>query len=272
MKNQSRKKVVKMTDDERDEMKKTTADIRRFFEEKTVPHRPEVSPIIFKSNLDVLSNMVKCRLPPDASIPGRRTTGGEVRLSPDVKYERRGGREDTGTGIVAGMPRRERRDQLQETPSMFADTLCGERRDRYCETKTLNNENVAVCADARKDARSIVRKTVCRDAVSDERGCNGLSQLCNACNESCKPGTHQDDRKGDKVCNVRVYGSGNGNEGCSNITSLKTKPSEVSGGLKAKISLWEMKIGGTLNEKLERKHMESTADRGSSRSGGTDRK
>ena len=205
--------------------------------------------------------------PPDVvCVPrgGRDDDDNVAVVKPHQKTEYEGGRRR----LVAGMPSSGRRDQLREAPSIVAGMLYGERRDHCSETETPSIASNAVYTDARRDVPSIVVNTMCQGAVSDVRGCVDGTEVCN---DSYKPGTHQGDRGGDEVCNDRVYEPGNGDEGCSDITSLKTKPSEVSGGLKARISLWEMKIGGIVNEK-ERNHTRSTADRGSSRSNSTDRK
>ena len=163
---------------------------------------------------------------------------------------------------------------------MVTGTLRGGRRDHCSET--LRNavqrddkqddagvDGGTVYVDAKKDVLNARMNTVCQGAVSEGRGCVDVTQVFN---DTYKPGTHQGNRGGDEVCNGRVFESGNGDEGCSEITSLKTKPSEVGGGLKAKISLWAMKIGGILDEKMVRKHTRSAADGDSSCSDSTDRK
>ena len=75
--NSSCKKVVRMTEEEREDLRKTTADIRMFFEGKakkdntTTTPNTEVSQFIVKSNACCSSEMVKCRRPVEVRMPGR---------------------------------------------------------------------------------------------------------------------------------------------------------------------------------------------------------
>ena len=146
-----------------------------------------------------------------------------------------------------------------------ADTLCGgDRADEGGDRPPDNRDQLNVVMNAGTRSYDDVDVSVRRGRVS---GCQSDDVFVD-------PGTHQDSRGGGEVRVGRDEVPGDGHEGGNTFASLRTKPKEVGGGLKAMVHLWEMKSGGgdLLNEKLERKTTRSAAVMKSERVFGTDRK
>ena len=234
--NNSRRKVTKMTQKEEEDIKKTTADIRLFFEgrattttdttkvsqtasrgvgakPRTTSPISEVSPSLAFNNPVVSRILMRSRRPDVHQGTGRSCEPGRSELG--ACKEPQGGGD--GTTIV----RTERCDDLCGQGGVDVKSVClGEQPQRAVEYS-----DVYKGVGRRKPTQLDVDRQT--------------------------PGSMLDEGGGGEVCGGggRVRIPEGGDELVPLKAQLKTKPKRAGGGgLSAKIHLWEMKSGGLLDE------------------------
>ena len=255
--NNNRRKITRMTEQEKDEVQKTTKDIRKFFEGRTNSNKTtsyvEVSPNTTNSNNIMLSLLGKLR------PVVRRDVRSNSEARTDAETD-----DGTKSGTVAVLDHAACGGDRVHHRRHAADTLCGgDRADEGGDRPPSNRDKLDTVLNAGTRSYFDADVSVRRGRVS---GCQYDDVIVD-------PGTHQDSRGGGEVHVGRDEVPGDGHEGGNTFASLRTKPKEVGGGLKAMVHLWEIKSGGGLpDEKLERKTMRSTAYMKPERVFNTDRK
>ena len=279
--NNSRKKIVKMTEKETEDIKKTTADIRKFFEGKTTLRKTTLKPKVSHSpditNLNTLSG-VKCgegrhpaasRLEKSGlddggglvTVTDGRGGRGTLRMTlPGNKCEEGGCRDELSPGNKPGRGGATRTEQkggaLRQDDEVHVCGLHDVGRGGGAGTRGMPDDGMSagISVDGAGERNNVCNANVCN--------VRGHVEVITDCIQSdvdiCDPGSQRGDIGASIDGGGAGIGRGDGGEGGSSITSLKTKPNRVSGGLLAKIHLWERKSGGVIDENLEGKSMKSS--------------
>ena len=246
----SRKKITKMTDREKEDVRKTTFDIRKFFEDKIESERLPTE----KRRRPLSPGDIH-----DEEERNSSSSCGSQKVSLDLKKSKE--------NISSYDVEQSRLQDVDEGPEMKSTAAADQPRSFDGARRRGGAEYTGqhVVREARDDGGGRDTNVKCgvdgilntvRDDVKYVRGSLDKSldrSMDNVCVDygQYPLGTHHEERGGDDDGDRGEGGLGEDEE----RTLQKSKPNEVGGGgLKAKIHLWEMKTGNVSNEK----YMKST--------------
>ena len=296
----NRKKVIKMTNDEKGRMMQSNKDIRGYFGAKTTPETTKEEENMlsgapsFKTLLraaeerSTMGKKVSEYLSKPNSVCSRKLDEGR-RMYEDAKPSMTPSMQDTPS--MKGMRSMDGMLGMQRAPSLMTgppdsiemggvQKMMNEKVSKVPVVKygpsmpsmrsmPSKNPGPGVCGDDGGAGRVLPRLPgILRDS---ERGAAGNDVLGSSNSVYLQkyagtgsPGPHPDRRGAAGGDGSGVVGDGGG-RGCSKqSSSLKTKPNEVGGGLMAKVLLWEMKTKGVVDENCtadSSRHSFNNADR-----------